>query len=583
WLNGKPRLTVHRWQVSKLVLVTVLLSSTLLVWHVSNLSEARGVSGGDPYNFFFIVERIQTNLTFYNPEQKRLPVWPLVLIPSALSTSDIVLSARLINLFIAAATLLVLAWLGTQLKLPRPAIALAVLLTALNRDFMLITYRPLAYPLVGLLLLLSLTTLFWAKTKPRRLIPAGILFGLAAQTRQEAIIVAGLVIGLACLVLMLERRWRCILALALPALLVMSPYFIANASFFGNPFYSAYLDHPVTNVDRSLGEVQENIGQGWAVISSSWWHVWGHQRRITLNTFTLVASLSFPIIIGAALLRRRFLPKILYFNNASPPLAVIALLVLFPLWLKYKTAVPTNLNTLLVLISALGLIALLWHSWQMWQPMKPGRNLLERIPIRIYLVLLTGTSLAGIATWVHPVAKTYYSFIPYLGLVAGLGLYLVIASLFKTTNKSFLGLAGQWLGLALVFSMLSLPLVLSANRLHAALDSFSRKNVEDWLFYNMSRYLADSGSTDKATMYAHFLPAQYFLGGDTIVTSLPEDPEPSAALLRDKKVRWIFWTSHLPLFNTFASDPSRYPVRYSIKAFGRDDVLFEGRVIELPP
>lgn len=561
----------------RLFLAACLIIILILPWRLLIVPEVRGESGGDAYNFLFIMQRIQQHGQWYHPQEKRLPAWPLVLLPTTLVTNDTLTAARVINQLIAASTLSLLVVIGLQLKLPPAAVLFAVMLTAFNRDFLFTSFRPLAYPLTGLLSLGSLCLIFWARSRPSYVMFAGLLLGAAGQTRQEALLAGAAVVTVAGGVWLYEKKWRTALALFLPWLVVVAPYFIANAVMFGNPLYSGYLDHPVTNPRLSAGEIKEHFELAWAVVSSTWWPAWRQQMRIESNSFTVLSFLAaiFLGLVVPALSRR--IPRLkTVFEIVAAPALVVAALATAQLLVAKPLTVHTNSTIWLVMLSGLGALVLLDRALQQLKPLNTT-SLNDTGGGKIALVTIMALSLFIIATWVHPVEKTYFSFWPYLGLTAGLGLSTIIAALAERSRPKAPSLS-RFMCTALVVAIAAFPLLHSAITFPAAIDYANRKNIPDYLLYEAARAL--STETGRVALRHESLPAIYYLS-ERVIRFPETEAEPSPQELARHDVRWLIWFSNDPLFNSYAEKPDVYPVFFSAHGETNDDELLEVRVLQL--
>jgi len=575
-LANNPSFTSRKITISRLMIIILLVVIVLGSLRFTIMDEARGVSGGDAYNFFFIKQRIQESLTFYTSPQKRLPVFSISLIPGDFITSDIQANARAVNQVVVILTLISLAIVGRQLKLPAQAVFLGVLLTTINRDFFSGGFRPLAYPMVGLLILAGLAALFWAQSNPKRIVIASLLLGLAAQTRHEGIFAAGALIVVVTIIWLLEKRWKAALAMIVPFILILTPYIIANIINHGNPFYVGYLDHPVTNPHRSLAQLYDHIGLTWGVLGSSWWYKWVHEFRIQLDpVIRIITTIAILVAAAIPMLQYRFKLK----RNLLPIIATPLVLAGFIFWiltlLLHSNALGTYTSMTIFITTLIGIYALAVHAVNQRSRDKKT-SLVDYPPVKIGLLALVAASLFIIAYWIHPVAKQFYSFYPYLGLLAGLGIFTLLQSLFGQQSYR------HFLGLTLIFTMLALPSVKAFASLLEAMDFESRKNVQDQLAYNLARHAADNNLAGTFATQDWLLPYEYFLGAKP-KTYEANDGEPTLQELQSQGANWILWTSFDKQFGSYISNPDFYPVEFSVYSFDRDDERVEGRILKIPP
>ncbi len=573
WIERAGTIRLGHHVLPILALVLGVLAAFFLVWRLSLLPQVRAESGGDAYNFFRTTQRIRHGDGFYNAEEKRLPLYPLLLLPATFFTTDIAWFARTANQVIVIVILLALGTLACQLRLPRGAALFAVLVTAVNRDMLFTPFRPLAYPFVTALLLLGLVVLFWASTQPQKIALASVLFGLAAQTRHEGILAAFVVVLLVAGIWCWERRWRAACAIMIPYVCIVSPYFLANIRNYGTPFYSPYFDHPVTNIYRSLPELQDNVREAWAVVSSAWWFRWDRERLAPLNV-TLWAP-TFALGILATILPRwkhRSLAR-------GFPLAAVAFSAMF--WFaaahapgRWKTAVATGAIGAIIV----GFLLLLQHAWRhRRRPLGVG-SIAETTAAHVSITLLTGLTLLGIAVYVHPAGKQFVSVIPFFGLAAGTALAAILAA-FLPTQRTIVALSMAWVAVTALLSLPALSLASMTRTLPNKIDRENRKHVADALLYATAQFL--SSQTGKVGARFRYPPAEYFLGNRLVEFPERKD-EPPERELRATGVRWVIWSSWDRLFQSYTDHPERYPVRFRVTGTTDDDEAAETRVIELP-
>lgn len=580
-LSGVPDVRIR---VSLLLAVFLGIALATTAARLSVMDEIRGESGGDQYNFFAIAERIRTEFDFYHPEEKRLPVFAALLLPGKLFTNDYLLIARIANQLAIGAALLCLALIGLQMGLPRGAVFLGVLLAASSRDILLTGMRPLAYPVTAALLFAGMAVLFSAQSKPRNIAAASLLFGLASQTRHEAMPVSFVILLAAALIWLFEKRRGAAFAALAPWLIVIAPFFIANLQNFGDPFHTGYNDHPVTNIHRSWNELSDQLSLSWGVIGSTWWEKWLTQSRIPLKA----ASLGICAALGAAIIGW---PKLK--EKISVPAELRAIGIVFAaagtIWFWWKFLHEPGIwryqaTVGLVALAGIGTLALLWEMGEsVWQRMRkharqPHQSWVDQIFVRQGLVITAGLLLFGIATWVHPVEKTYYPFLFLMGLAAGIGLDRIIRVLAGNFTPRFGNILSLWLGASLLIGIAAVPLIQIWKTFPVALDATSRKQVHDFLTYEAGRWLA----TQDGVVAAHheLLPFTLFLPGR--IAAFPDaTKDPTPAELEKIQTRWIVWVSNDPLFKTYAGQPEAYPVRFTRKAQDQADNQVEMRVLEV--
>ena len=265
-----------------------------------------GVSGGDPYNYLFITDRISKGENPLN--DKRLPGYPLLLLPAYMTDLDDQQWMRLVNIISAGGTVFMTGLLARALGLPWSIQLCAALLLAWQKDFYWTSLRPEAYTPYAFLLISALVLFFSLTTWPRRLL-FGFLLGYAAMTRQEGFVLAA-VLGVAAALHLLVTHVRTdahapsrsrelltsYLAAFLPALLVVAPFFLNNAIAYGNPFYTPYFEGERLTIVDSWPAFVDAVGATWGVLGSLWKTNWDQLERVPLTTPLFLLS-----VLGSAL------------------------------------------------------------------------------------------------------------------------------------------------------------------------------------------------------------------------------------------------------------------------------------------
>ena len=565
---------VESGKAKKIMLVVVVMAVIVTGLRLSIVDEARGVSGGDPYNYFLIKQNIQQEFAFYKGGQKRLPVYPISLMPGGLVTNDIQLNARVVNQLVVGATLVALALVIWQLGLPPGVAWLAVIFTAVNRDFIMIGFRPLAYPMGGLLMLLATSALLWARRDPKKIAVASVLLGLAAQTRHETLAAAGVLVLLMLVILIIEKRYRSVVALLVPVALISVPYFIANMINYGNPFYVDYLDHPVTNPRRSLAELSDHIGLTWGVLGSSWWYNWAHEYRIELDGPIKLILTGGLLTLLIPLIKRNWSRSKSWIVSLGTVAALLGYLWWLMGLLTQGTSLVTYVSMTIFLISVVGLGSLVVWGWREGI-VKKVRDIAQSKLSQMAIVFSVPLVLLIVGYWIHPVSKQFYSLYPYLGLLVGWGVYQLMNAVFGDLSWRRLP------AFIVLLAILMMPTVKAVNGLVHAMDFESRKNSHDWLTYNLARHMSDKNIEGKIAAQDWLLPYRYYLEDwDRILYESGVD-EPSPEELTNEGVKWVLTSSYDDQFQTYWNNPDIYPVAHEVKIFDRKDERVYGRLIQV--
>lgn len=520
-----------------------------------------GVSGGDPYNYLFITDRLSK---LQNPFEatKRLPAYPLLLLPAYLTSLDDILWTRRINIASSAGIVVITGLLARHLKLPWSIQFLAPFLLAWQKDSYWLSLRSEAYTLYALLLLAALLLFFYWHTWRQRLL-FGVILGLAALTRQEGFVLAA-VLCLAALSRSLHQHYRAtpkkswsgvLLPLTqafAPALILVMPYFLHNALAFGHPFYTPYFAGERLDIVDSWAALKNAAGGTWGVIGSLWKTSWNQLERIPLSTPLFAASAI------ACLLwwgyhynrwRRSTLAAAISYSGLSAALIILALLT-YIYYTSGFAAAFTIISAAAVLISPLAVIGTL--RW-------PG----------VLLVLVALTQIL-IATWFHPFPKHYLQNLPLITLA--LSILLIAPS--STKNSRRLAAATTYATVIFIFALSVLPLY-ESGRFHAHLDNANANNALDSVVYravNAARRLPGPYGLDEA-----HLPARLYLQSDSHYYENPDSssPELEAVWLEHNAIQTLITTS---LHSALNAPPAPWKEVARFKAATKDDTILESFV-----
>ena len=199
-------------------------------------------------------------------------------------------------------------------------------------------------------LYMAVLTAAWLASVERRLVLAGLLFGVAALTRMEALLqvaVAALAAGLlgsgepAAAPLAARERLRRAARLGLPCVMLYGPYYLARYAYYGfplpNTFY-AKVGNPADAYQRGisyLADCTRNMGIGWALASAALLAlpaiVLGLRRRTGVRVDRLAvavaaaAHLGYVVAVGGDLFVERFVYHVLPLLLATVVWPVVAL------------------------------------------------------------------------------------------------------------------------------------------------------------------------------------------------------------------------------------------------------------------
>lgn len=277
----------RRWLVG---MVLLLMTVGAIGARLAMLRELSGVSGGDPYNYLAITQRI---VALTNPlaEDKRLPGYPLLLVPIWLADVDHILFMRLISIASAGGTAVMLALLVRCLSLPWSVQILAPALLLVQKDFLFTSLRPEPYTWYALWLLVALLLFLQQRKAPRLQWLLGIVLGGAAMTRQEGFVLAA-VLGVASLLAWKTLWWRGYLRIFVPALVLVLPYFVHTTAAYGNPFFSPYFNSERMEIVNSWNSFRESAGATWGVLGAMWRPRWNAQYRVPVSDPLFLAGLA---------------------------------------------------------------------------------------------------------------------------------------------------------------------------------------------------------------------------------------------------------------------------------------------------
>jgi len=207
------------------VILLIIISRSLFINY--NFAE-----WGDSYHYIKAGEYI-TKFS-YPKEEKRLPLYPLVISLGSLTPNPIVF-ARYINFIIFVLSILLTYDISYRVFKSQTASFLTVLILAFNPLFFYWSLRIMAINLLALLVIVSV----WIKVRLRskyKYLVLGLLSGLAFLTRFDGLL---LFFSFA-FVLLYKRRFLDLVKLSSASLVTVSPWLLRNQIMFGSFYKSNY-------------------------------------------------------------------------------------------------------------------------------------------------------------------------------------------------------------------------------------------------------------------------------------------------------------------------------------------------------
>lgn len=531
-------------------LTLIAAAAFVLRWY--SFDQLHGVSGGDAYNYLTITKSLAE---FSNPfaADKRLPLWPLIMLPVYLLRLDLTWWMQFFSIVSSIGSIVALALLARQLKLPASAQLIAPTLLAVQKDFWQTSLRPEPYSLYGLLLLLALLFYFQLEKKWAQA-ALGICLGLAAMTRQEGFVLA-FVLGIAVLCQFRTIRWPGLARVIGPAFLLVSPFIVNSALSFGNPIYTPYFNAGRLNQPDSWPSLLDNMGATWGVLGSMWRNVWNNLTRVDFADSFLWFGFALAIIASAV----HWPPKIRkskIFNGVIFALGVASAANLV-FWFDLNSGIFFDrVMKLLVGASAAGIITVIFR-WR-WR----GAVLVA--------VLL---SQVAIATWFHPFPKHFQQDYPLIILLISISLAGV--SFWPRGKKSTQNSWEKFAGAPFHLAVLLPPLFVFSSLLtmydHAA-DQSNQNTAIDHVIYQS--LLAARSLPAPFALDAEYQPTPLLLGSKTLSCAGKSAPDCLKTL--DANGVRTFITTNIYKSNLLL--PSNWQQVFRVVAEGKDEKKFKGEI-----
>lgn len=551
---------------TKRIYKIVALTTLALIALISRLMiapEFSGVSGGDPYNYLLIARSLSHFENPFNEGEKRLPGYPLILAPSVLSSHiDHHLLMRIVSSLSATGIVILIALLAKNIGLAWPVQFIAPLLIVWQKDFLATSLRPEPYTFFTLLLLATLVLFTQKKQSMWQEIVFGILLGWAAITRQEGFVVAA-IFGIAWLVFRLQEKPFRVTRLSLsfvrtflPALLIVSPFFINNAVQYGNPFFTQYFEGDRLQIVDSWPAFVDNIGSTWGVLGSSYRPDWDELERYSFTNPLILLGIISTIIVCTVF---TFVPQ-KYKRLVAGTTAVLSVAFIITFTILSLTSKPSLASLFPPFLA--GIVFAAWVPF-LWHTKQKGAL--------VFIILI---SQILIATWFHPFAKHYQQAYPLLGL-------MVAAAFFTHTRENnhpvSLKVAATKTGAALILLPLSWLMIWTYEDIHIMVDQQNANAAVDSVAYRAVRFALNQPGPhgfDQA-----YLPARFYFGNNGIYFyDDTSDTASEAKWLTDNSITTFVTTNE---DQTFKTPHANWEKLTSFRAEGKDERLFESAVYRI--
>ncbi|KKP48340.1 MAG: hypothetical protein UR39_C0001G0135 [Candidatus Woesebacteria bacterium GW2011_GWA1_33_30] len=308
------------------------------------ITSIQGTSGGDAFEFLLIAKRI---ISFENPflDVKRLPFFPITLIPSYFLNIDGIMWGRIVNTIFAGLSLYYMYLIGDKFKISKFLNYLSLILFTFSSVYLFYSLRPLSSSLFTLLFLSSIY--YTLESKKTSILFAFTSLGLLSMTRHEGFLIS--------LIIFLYYFWSTkrkdlIVKFSKPCLIyliLVLPFFLNNYIYHKNFLYLGYLDD---GGGLYIPKNYENLASNLKIMSFAIYSTWGNIRIFKTN-INLLNILFSSTVIFIALGLIDYLKKI----NKQKMLALILLIsqLIIALWFqpsgRYIQHLTPFLSTLLLL------------------------------------------------------------------------------------------------------------------------------------------------------------------------------------------------------------------------------------------
>lgn len=274
-------------------IIVILIALIVIVVRIVMYSNIFSTSGGDSFEFLLIARRI---IDFENPFEgvKRLPVFPVTLLPSYLFNVDGIWWGRFVNSIFSGLSVYYLFLILNKFKLSKFLNYLSLILFSFSQVYLFYSLRPLSS---SLFVFLFLASIYYAISNGKKhTYYVFILLGLLSMTRHEGFVVSFIV-----LIYFLFKFRKNLKKLIIPVILyliIVGPYFINNIINHNNVFYLSYLsDGGGLYSPKNYDDLKNNL----KIMNNSFYSLWGNIKVLKSNLklvhITYISSLFF-ILIG---------------------------------------------------------------------------------------------------------------------------------------------------------------------------------------------------------------------------------------------------------------------------------------------
>ena len=208
-------------------------------------NQIKGVSGGDAYNNLFIARHIVNG---NNPflEARRLPFYPLLLVPTQFFEVDPILYSRIIAALAGSLLSVVIFLFALSFKLNIFLSIVVAMLTGMSPTLFFVSVRPLSNSTFAFLIVTSVYLFYqnYKKKKFNKNYSLWFMLGLASMTRHEGFVIAFIFFIFLLLKAIKRKQIIKLIYSLIPFGILVLPFFINNYLNFGKLFYSDYLEYP---------------------------------------------------------------------------------------------------------------------------------------------------------------------------------------------------------------------------------------------------------------------------------------------------------------------------------------------------
>ncbi len=170
----------------------IILALATFAIRVPYLTSIEGIFGGDAFNYLSKAQAVIEGRDPFATDPRKGPFYSFLLIPGFF-TEDPLLWSRLVSMFAATGAVIVLAYIGRELKLSWSLSLAAAALLAVNQDFIWESPNALANTLYIFLILASILAYFKAKENKYQWTLA-VLLALTFLTRYEGGLLAAILL-----------------------------------------------------------------------------------------------------------------------------------------------------------------------------------------------------------------------------------------------------------------------------------------------------------------------------------------------------------------------------------------------------